>query len=117
LNTIEDWIKSEQKFLLDPHSIILADHNTKSKKTSVYFWTVCLTLGKNMMKRGERRNGQKKRRKSITLYDIDFLLGVYDEVSIELDTALQNKSEGDFFRQQQNSFFLWSSILNYKTAN
>jgi len=76
-----DWIQSKEQILLDPDIGWYKGQQYPNGKENfgVFFDSMPDTWGRTLMK---RRAAQKAKDKAIqvsTLYDIDFLLGVYDE--------------------------------------
>ncbi|MCG8310756.1 MAG: type II toxin-antitoxin system HipA family toxin [Cytophagales bacterium] len=71
-----DWLQSKEQFLLDPDIGWYSGPQFPDKKENfgVFLDSMPDTWGRTLMK---RREAQKESPK--TLYDIDFLLGVYDE--------------------------------------
>jgi serine/threonine-protein kinase HipA len=72
----KDWLQSKEQFLLDPDISWYSGPQFPNNKENfgVFMDSMPDTWGRTLMK---RREAQKE--KSKTLYDIDFLLGVFDE--------------------------------------
>lgn len=75
------WLKSKEQFLLDPD---IAWYNGQQfpvgkENFGIFMDSMPDTWGRTLMKRRESQLAIEENRKPHTLYDIDFLLGVYDE--------------------------------------
>lgn len=78
----KDWIKSEQQMLLDPdiqfYSGLQYPNNNK-ENFGIFLDSMPDTWGRTLMKRRVAQVAKERGEKAKTLYDIDYLLGVYDE--------------------------------------
>ena len=76
----QDWIHSKEQLLLDPDIGWYSGQQYPNKKENfgVFFDSMPDTWGRTLMKRRAAQNAKFEGKLS-TLYDIDFLLGVYDE--------------------------------------
>ena len=113
-----DWIKSEQRFLLDPDIQLFGGPQYPNKKENfgIFLDSMPDTWGRTLMKRRAAQWAKEKREKAPTLYDIDYLLGVYDESRMG---ALRFKidKEGDFLDNNKTvSTPPWSSIRELQNA-
>ena len=90
----DDWLKSEQKFLLDPDIQLYKGTQFPNNKENfgVFLDSMPDTWGRTLMKRRNAQQANEKNEKAPTLYDIDYLLGVYDESRMG---ALRFKTELD----------------------
>ena len=114
----KNWLKTEQKFLLDPDIQLYSGSQYPNQKENfgIFLDSMPDTWGRTLMKRREAQRAKEKNEKPKTLYDIDFLLGVYDESRMG---ALRFKTDpnGDFL--DNNKFASsppWSSIRELQNA-
>jgi serine/threonine-protein kinase HipA len=77
----KQWLKSGQQYQLDPELHLYAGPQFASEKENfgLFLDSMPDTWGRTLMKRREAQLAKLKGEKAKTLYDIDFLLGVYDE--------------------------------------
>ena len=113
-----DWLKTEQKFLLDPDIQLYGGPQYPNQKENfgIFLDSMPDTWGRTLMKRRESQWAKENNEKPKTLYDIDFLLGVYDESRMG---ALRFKTDpnGDFLDNNKNaSSPPWSSIRELQNA-
>lgn len=75
------WIKSEQQFQLDPDIQFYSGAQFPNQKENfgIFLDSMPDTWGRTLMKRRATQQALERGKKTPTLYDIDFLLGVYDE--------------------------------------
>jgi serine/threonine-protein kinase HipA len=111
-----NWLKSGQQFLLDPDISLFSGIQYPYQKVNfgIFLDSMPDTWGRTLMKR--RAAQEAKQIKTPTLYDIDFLLGVYD---VSRMGALRFKIDplGDFLDNNQNtSTPPWSSIRELQYA-
>lgn len=114
----KDWLKSGQKFLLDPDIQLYGGSQYPNQKENfgIFLDSMPDTWGRTLMKRREAQVARENNVKPKTLYDIDFLLGVYDESRMG---ALRFKTdpEGDFLDNNKTaSTPPWSSIRELQNA-
>jgi serine/threonine-protein kinase HipA len=112
------WLKSEQKFLLDPDIQLYGGPQYPNQKENfgIFLDSMPDTWGRTLMKRREAQQAKEKNEKPKTLYDIDFLLGVYDESRMG---ALRFKTNpnGDFLDSNKTAATPpWSSIRELQNA-
>jgi serine/threonine-protein kinase HipA len=112
------WIKSEQKFLLDPDIQLYGGPQYPNQKENfgIFLDSMPDTWGRTLMKRRAAQLAKVNNEKAPTLYDIDFLLGVYDESRMG---ALRFKTDpnGDFLDNNKNAATPpWSSIQELQNA-
>jgi serine/threonine-protein kinase HipA len=76
-----DWLKSEQKFLLDPDIQLYGgtQYSNQKENFGIFMDSMPDTWGRTLMKRRAAQSAKEKGEKTPELYDIDFLLGVFDE--------------------------------------
>ena len=114
----KNWLKTEQKFLLDPDIQLYGGPQYPNQKENfgIFLDSMPDTWGRTLMKRREAQLARKNNEKPKTLYDIDFLLGVYDESRMG---ALRFKTDpyGDFLDNNKTSSTPpWSSIRELQNA-
>ena len=112
------WLKTEQKFLLDPDIQLYGGPQYPNQKENfgIFLDSMPDTWGRTLMKRREAQLARERNEKPKTLYDIDFLLGVYDESRMG---ALRFKTypNGDFLdNNKTTSTPPWSSIRELQNA-
>lgn len=75
------WIKSEQQFLLDPDIQWFSGQQFPNQKENfgIFLDSMPDTWGRTLMKRREAQNAKEAGIPTPNLYEIDYLLGVYDE--------------------------------------
>jgi serine/threonine-protein kinase HipA len=113
-----NWLKTEQKFLLDPDIQLYGGPQYPNQKENfgIFLDSMPDTWGRTLMKRREAQLARERNEKPKILYDIDFLLGVYDESRMG---ALRFKIEanGDFLdNNKTTSTPPWSSIRELQNA-
>ncbi|NMH24244.1 type II toxin-antitoxin system HipA family toxin [Flavobacterium solisilvae] len=113
-----NWLKSEQKFLLDPDIQLYGGPQYPNNKENfgIFLDSMPDTWGRTLMKRRAAQWAKENKEKTPTLYDIDFLLGVYDESRMG---ALRFKIDpnGDFLdNNKAASTPPWSSIRELQNA-
>ncbi len=113
-----NWLKTEKKFLLDPDIQFYGGPQYPNQKENfgIFLDSMPDTWGRTLMKRRQAQQAKEKNEKSKILYDIDFLLGVYDESRMG---ALRFKTDpnGDFLDNNKTaSTPPWSSIRELQNA-
>ena len=114
----KEWLKSKQQMLLDPDIQFYSGPQYPNNKENfgVFLDSMPDTWGRTLMKRREAQLANEKGEKPKTLYEIDFLLGVYDESRMG---ALRFKldPEGSFLDDNElNPTPPWSSIRELQEA-
>lgn len=114
----KEWLKTENKFLLDPDIQLYSGPQYPNQKENfgIFLDSMPDTWGRTLMKRRAAQLAKVNNEKAPTLYDIDFLLGVYDESRMG---ALRFKTDpnGDFLDNNKNaSTPPWSSIRELQNA-
>lgn len=113
-----NWLKTEQKFLLDPDIQLYAGPQYPNQKENfgIFLDSMPDTWGRTLMKRREAQLARERNEKPKTLYDIDFLLGVYDESRMGA-FRFKIEANGDFLDNNKNaSTPPWSSIRELQNA-
>ena len=113
-----NWIKSEQQQLLDPDIQFYSGPQYPNKKENfgVFLDSMPDTWGRTLMKRRAAQLAKEKGQKAPTLYEIDYLLGVYDESRMG---ALRFKTERDgpfLDNNEENPTPPWSSVRELQEA-
>ena len=114
----KEWLKTESKFLLDPDIQLYGGPQYPNQKENfgIFLDSMPDTWGRTLMKRREAQWAKESNEKPKTLYDIDFLLGVYDESRMG---ALRFKIDpnDDFLdNNKMASSPPWSSIRELQNA-
>jgi serine/threonine-protein kinase HipA len=114
----KNWIKSKQQMLLDPDIQFYSGPQFPNNKENfgIFLDSMPDTWGRTLMKRRINQYAKEKGEKARTLYDIDYLLGVYDESRMG---ALRFKTEADGpFLDNNNTSPTppWSSIRELQHA-
>lgn len=75
------WIKSKEQLLIDPDIQFYTGLQYPNKKENfgVFLDSMPDTWGKTLMKRKVAQEAKESEKKAKTLYEIDYLLGVYDK--------------------------------------
>lgn len=75
------WIKSQQQQLLDPDIQFFsgAQYPNKKENFGIFLDSMPDTWGRTLMKRRVAQQAKERNEKAAILYDIDYLLGVFDE--------------------------------------
>lgn len=112
------WLKTGQKFLLDPDISLFSGSQYPNKKDNfgIFLDSMPDTWGRTLMKRRAAQWARENNIKTPTLYDIDFLLGVYDASRMG---ALRFKTDpnGDFLDNNKTTPTPpWSSIRELQVA-
>ncbi|WP_458627223.1 type II toxin-antitoxin system HipA family toxin [Winogradskyella sp. PC D3.3] len=113
-----DWLKSKEQMLLDPDIQFYSGPQYPNNKENfgVFLDSMPDTWGRTLMKRRASQQAAAKNEKAITLYEIDYLLGVYDASRMG---ALRFKldPEGPFLDDNElNPTPPWSSIRALQEA-
>ena len=114
----KDWIKSKQQMLLDPDIQFYSGPQFPNNKENfgIFLDSMPDTWGRTLMKRRITQEAKEKGEKARTLYDIDYLLGVYDESRMG---ALRFKvdPDGPFLDNNNTSPTPpWSSVRELQNA-
>lgn len=112
------WLKSGNQFLLDPDIQLYSGPQYPNQKENfgIFLDSMPDTWGRTLMKRRAAQIAKENGEKTPTLYDIDFLLGVYDESRMG---ALRFKTDpnGNFLDDNQTTPTPpWSSIRELQSA-
>ena len=75
-----EWVKSERQILLDPEIQWYTgpQYSNKEQNFGVFLDSMPDTWGRTLMKKRASQKAKEENKPVPTLYDIDFLLGVYD---------------------------------------
>ena len=112
------WIKSDRRQLLDPDIQFFSGTQFPGNKENfgVFLDSMPDTWGRTLMKRRVAQQARKRNEKVPVLYDIDYLLGVYDESRMG---ALRFKTDPDGPFLDNNSDMPtppWSSVRELQHA-
>lgn len=113
-----EWIKNENQRLIDPDIQFFSGVQFPNNKENfgIFLDSMPDTWGRTLMKRKVAQQAREKNEKAPTLYDIDYLLGVFDETRMG---ALRFKTDlnGDFLdNDKKNPTPPWSSIRKLQSA-
>lgn len=99
-----EWISTKEQMILDPDIGWFAgpQFSNKEQNFGIFLDSMPDTWGRTLMKRRAVQKAKEENKPVPTLYDIDFLLGVYDESRMG---ALRFKlaSDGPFLDNDQNA--------------
>ena len=114
----KDWLKTDAQRLLDPDIVFYSGPQYPNNKENfgIFLDSMPDTWGKTLMKRRAAQEARANNEKASTLYEIDYLLGVYDESRMG---ALRFKTEmdGPFLdNDNQNPTPPWSSLGELQEA-
>lgn len=107
-----EWIKSKNPFILDPDISWNTGPQYPNNKENfgVFLDSMPDRWGKTLMQRREVQTAREENRTVKTLYDIDFLLGVFDPCRMGA-LRFRLEKEGDFVDNTANTPIpSWSSI-------
>ncbi|WP_026753007.1 type II toxin-antitoxin system HipA family toxin [Sediminibacter sp. Hel_I_10] len=112
------WLKTDAQRLLDPDMEFYSgpQYPTNKENFGIFLDSMPDTWGKTLMKRRAAQDARAKNVKADTLYEIDYLLGVFDESRMG---ALRFKTdlEGPFLdNDAQNPTPPWSSLGELQEA-
>lgn len=114
----KDWLKTDAQRLLDPDIEFYSGPQYPANKENfgIFLDSMPDTWGKTLMKRRAAQDARAKNEKARTLYEIDYLLGVFDESRMG---ALRFKTEleGPFLdNDAQSPTPPWSSLGELQEA-
>lgn len=114
----KDWLKTDAQRLLDPDIEFYSGPQFPNNKENfgIFLDSMPDTWGKTLMKRRAAQNARARNEKAQTLYEIDYLLGVFDESRMG---ALRFKRElnGPFLdNDAQTPTPPWSSLGDLQEA-
>jgi len=114
----KDWLKTDAQRLLDPDIEFYSGPQYPANKENfgIFLDSMPDTWGKTLMKRRAAQDARAKDEKAPTLYEIDYLLGVFDESRMG---ALRFKTDldGPFLDNDANSPTPpWSSLGDLQEA-
>ena len=114
----KDWLKTDAQRLLDPDIDFYSgpQYSTNKENFGIFLDSMPDTWGKTLMKRRAAQDARAKNEKADTLYEIDYLLGVFDESRMG---ALRFKTdlEGSFLDNDEHSPTPpWSSLGELQEA-
>ena len=114
----KDWLKTDAQRLLDPDIDFYSgpQYSTNKENFGIFLDSMPDTWGKTLMKRRASQDARAKNEKADTLYEIDYLIGVFDESRMG---ALRFKTdlEGPFLDNDAHSPTPpWSSLGELQEA-
>jgi serine/threonine-protein kinase HipA len=114
----KDWLRRDSYRLLDPDIAFFSGPQYPAEKENfgIFLDSMPDTWGKTLMKRRESQDARVRKGKAKTLYEIDYLLGVYDESRMG---ALRFKTDPDgpfLDNDDQNPTPPWSSLGDLQEA-
>ena len=112
------WLTTEQKFLLDPDIQLYGGSQYPNQKENfgIFLDSMPDAWGRTLMKRRAAQWAKEKGEKAPTLYDIDFLLGVYDESRMGALRFKVDPKEDFLDNNKTTSTPPWSSIRELQSA-
>jgi len=114
----KEWLKSKPQQLLDPDIQFYSGPQFPNNKENfgIFLDSMPDTWGKTLMKRRAAQEAKEKDKKAPTLYEIDFLLGVYDESRMGA-LRFKTEKEGPFLdNNDKTPTPPWSSIRELQEA-
>ena len=114
----KEWLEKDLYHLLDPDIAFYSGPQYPADKENfgLFLDSMPDTWGKTLMKRREAQNARARDEKARNLYEIDYLLGVYDESRMG---ALRFKTDPDGLfldNDDQNPTPPWSSLGDLQEA-
>ena len=114
----KQWLKSGNQFLLDPDIQLYSGQQFPNSKENfgVFLDSMPDTWGRTLMKRRVAQQAKENNEKAPTLYDIDYLLGVYDESRMGA-LRFKTDSDGPFLdNNNETPTPPWSSVRELQQA-
>jgi serine/threonine-protein kinase HipA len=114
----KQWLKSGNQFLLDPDIQLYSGQQFPNGKENfgVFLDSMPDTWGRTLMKRRVAQQAKENNEKAATLYDIDYLLGVYDESRMGA-LRFKTKLDGPFLdNNNETPTPPWSSVRELQQA-
>ena len=114
----QNWLKTESQRLIDPDIQFFSGMQFPNNKENfgVFLDSMPDTWGRTLMKRKAAQQAREKGEKPKILYDIDYLLGVYDKTRMGA-LRFKNSLDGLFLDDDKNSSTPpWSSIQELQAA-
>lgn len=112
------WLMSEQRHVLDPDIQFFSgpQFSTKKENFGVFLDSMPDTWGRTLMKRRAAQEAKERGEQTSALYDIDYLLGVYDESRMGA-LRFKTHTEGPFLDDNNHTPTPpWSSIRELQYA-
>lgn len=112
------WLMSKGHLLIDPDIQFYTgkQFSNKTENFGVFLDSMPDTWGRTLMKRREAQRAKESGEKAKTLYDIDYLLGVYDETRMGALRFKLNK-DGEFLdNDSKQSTPPWSTVREIQQA-
>ncbi|WP_416441528.1 hypothetical protein ACH3O9_14105 [Leeuwenhoekiella sp. A16] len=112
------WLQTEAHRLLDPDIAFYSgpQYPINKENFGIFLDSMPDTWGKTLMKRRAAQDARAKGENPATLYEIDYLLGVYDESRMGA-LRFKTKMDGPFLdNDDQNPTPPWSSLAELQEA-
>ncbi|SEJ35461.1 serine/threonine-protein kinase HipA [Myroides marinus] len=112
------WLMSKGHLLIDPDIQFYTgkQFSNKTENFGAFLDSMPDTWGRTLMKRREAQRAKESGEKAKTLYDIDYLLGVYDETRMGALRFKLNK-DGEFLdNDSKQSTPPWSTVREIQQA-
>ena len=114
----KNWLKSNAQRLIDPDIQFYSGQQFPNNKENfgIFLDSMPDTWGRTLMKRREIQLAKEKGENPKTLYDIDYLLGVFDETRMGA-FRFKLDSDGDFLdNDSEKSTPPWSTVRELQQA-
>jgi serine/threonine-protein kinase HipA len=114
----KQWLKSGNQFLLDPDIQLYSGQQFPNGKENfgVFLDSMPDTWGRTLMKRRVAQQAKDNNEKAATLYDIDYLLGVYDESRMGALRFKKKLDEPFLDNNNETPTPPWSSVRELQQA-
>lgn len=114
----KQWLKSGNQFLLDPDIQLYSGQQFPNGKENfgVFLDSMPDTWGRTLMKRRVAQQAKENNEKAATLYDIDYLLGVYDESRMGALRFKKKLDEPFLDNNNETPTPPWSSVRELQQA-
>ncbi|SDF17709.1 serine/threonine-protein kinase HipA [Pricia antarctica] len=114
----KDWLERGLYQLLDPDIAFYSgpQYPTDKENFGIFLDSMPDTWGKTLMKRREAQDARARNDKARTLYEIDYLLGVYDESRMGALRFKTNKDGPFLDDDDKNPTPPWSSLGDLQEA-
>lgn len=114
----KEWLRSKEQLLIDPDIQFYSGKQFPNEKENfgVFLDSMPDTWGRTLMKRREAQRARELGEKAKMLYEIDYLLGVYDETRMGAFRFKLDK-KGDFLdSDKEKSTPPWSTVREIQQA-
>lgn len=113
-----NWLKSNTQRLIDPDIQFYSGQQFPNNKENfgIFLDSMPDTWGRTLMKRREIQLAKSKGQNPKTLYDIDYLLGVFDETRMGAFRFKLDPNEDFLDNDSEKSTPLWSTVRELQQA-